>query len=213
MRIKPEKLSLIENILSNRKPKHMGDSEKFSVLVPLLNLNGELHLLFQVRAKNLNNFPGEISFPGGALENNESFREACIRETCEELNIGENKIKIFGEIDYIITHHKTILKPFVGLLEHRNPEKLDFNKDEVEQIFTVPLNYFIDNSPELHNVLLEPKFSDDFPFHRIPKGKDYPFQTGDFPVYFYQYGEYNIWGMTARIVNNFVQILSTNKYR
>lgn len=208
MKKEPPRLASIKDIFSDRKPEPIANYKKFSVLLPLLEINNELHLLLQVRAKELNNRPGEISFPGGGLEKNESFQEACIRETSEELNIHKNKIKIFGETDYIITPYSTFLKPFVGELIDIQPEKLNYNKDEVEKIFTVPLKFFLSNPPGLYYIYFEPKFSDEFPFDRIPGEKKYPFKAERYPVYFYRYNNYNIWGLTARIINNFVKIIS-----
>lgn len=57
--------------------------------------------------------PGEISFPGGRVEDDETFQEADIRETCEELNLVPDQIDIWGEIDYLI--HQ--VEPSIALLE------------------------------------------------------------------------------------------------
>ena len=199
------KLETIKKAFNDKAPKLLGTHNKFSVLVPIVKVNNHLRLLFQIRAKKLKNRPGEISFPGGALEQNETFEDACIRETREELNIKKENINIFGELDYILTPYDAFVKPFIGALENINPDNLDYNKDEVDELFTIPLEFFEKNPPELHYVYLEPKTADDFPFHKVPGGKDYPFKKGKYPVYFYNHDEYNIWGITARIINNFIE--------
>ncbi len=201
------KMDSIKQIIANREVWPMGRIKAYTVLVPLLKIDKNIHVLFQVRSVNLNNQPGEISFPGGGVENNEGFEDACIRETSEELNISKDKISIHGEIDYILTPYDTLIKPFVGSLNILDPDKLDYNESEVKEIFTVPLRFFFENPPKLYYVSLEPKVPSNFPFHKIPGGRNYPFKFGKYPVYFYQYQNCIIWGMTARIMKNFITIL------
>lgn len=206
---KPE-LTTIKKIFSGITPEPIGINNKFAVLIPLIKVNGQLSLLFQVRSKYLNSQPGEISFPGGALEKGESFFEACIRETCEELNLNKSCIKVFGNMNYLITPYSYMIKPFTGYLEKIIPSQINYNKEEVERIFTVPLDFFLKNSPELHYVQLTPKTPAEFPYHKIPGGKNYPLKFEKYPVYFYEYKGYNIWGVTARLINNFVNTILEN---
>lgn len=188
-----------------RKP--LGIKKYFSVVLPLIYLNDELHILYEVRSFNLNTQPGEISFPGGYVEDGESFLEAGIRETMEELNIKKDNINILGELDYIASPYNFILYSYLALLEDINVYNIDYNKDEVDHIFTVPLKFFLENEPILDYVLLETITKEDFPYHLIQDGKNYNWKKANYPVYFYKYNDYIIWGMTARITKNFIDIL------
>ena len=71
--------------------------------------------------------PGEISFPGGRVEDGETFQEAAIRETCEELNLVPNQIDIWGEIGYLIHQGRTI-HCFVGKIKIENWEYIHPNE-------------------------------------------------------------------------------------
>jgi 8-oxo-dGTP pyrophosphatase MutT (NUDIX family) len=198
------RLDTIQKIFEHKECNPEGKYEKFSVLVPIVKVKEELELLFEVRSSNLKVQPKEICFPGGKMENNESKEMCAIRETCEELNISPNHIEIFSPLDFLVLPYNLILYPFLGYISQINLENLDFNKDEVAEIFTVPLNFFLENEPTKHYIDLEAHIPDSFPFHMIPSGKDYHWRTGKYPVLFYEYNNYVIWGMTARIVKNFV---------
>ncbi|WP_053955983.1 NUDIX hydrolase [Inediibacterium massiliense] len=203
----------IDNIkqkIKERQATPEGKYDIFSVLVPIIKVKDELELLFEVRSENLSIQPREICFPGGKLEQNESPYECAIRETCEELNVSPTNICILGDLDFLVLPYNLILYPFLGTLKNIPIEKIHFNKDEVSKIFTVPLNFFIENKPILHYVDLHAQMPNDFPFHMIPSGKDYKWRTGKYPVLFYFYNEYVIWGMTARIIKNLVDILQEN---
>ncbi len=62
--------------------------------------NDGYHILFEVRSNKLSQQPGEICFPGGRREHDETSMETSIRETCEELLISESNIKLYGPLDY-----------------------------------------------------------------------------------------------------------------
>ena len=79
-------LNYIQKKISNRKGRPLGIEKDFSVLLPLIKVKDELHILYEVRSKNLDTQPGEISFPGGMVENGETYKDAAVRETIEELN-------------------------------------------------------------------------------------------------------------------------------
>ncbi|WP_432663458.1 CoA pyrophosphatase [Wukongibacter baidiensis] len=191
----------------SRVPVPEGQYNSYAVLIPLIHVDNEIHLLFEVRSEKLNTQPGEICFPGGKIEENESPMESAIRETCEELNIEDSNIQVLGQTDYVITPFNLILYPFIGLINNVQVEDIKYNSDEVGSIFTVPLSFFMNNNPETHYVKNKLEVSSKFPFHKIQNGKVYNFRTGKYPIYFYEYKNYVIWGMTARIINNFIEIL------
>ncbi|NBI07417.1 NUDIX hydrolase [Senegalia massiliensis] len=201
------KLDQIINKVANRISKPLGIDRDFAILVPLIYVKDELHILYEVRSKKLNTQPGEISFPGGRVEKGETFKDAAIRETMEELNIKRKNINIINSIDYIIMPFNISLYPYVGIIEDINFEDINYSESEVESIFTVPLKFFLENEPERYNMGISPQIGDDFPYHLINNGKAYDWRTGIYPVFFYRYKDYVIWGMTARMTKNFVDII------
>ena len=91
-----------------------------AVLVPFVRLQGEYHLLFQVRATNIRQ-GDEVCFPGGAFEEgvDDSYLETALRETEEELGLRKNQIEILGRLDTLVVPMGTALEPYVGVLGWR----------------------------------------------------------------------------------------------
>ncbi|QEK12861.1 CoA pyrophosphatase [Crassaminicella thermophila] len=200
-------LNMIQSKFQSRNSSPEGEYERFSVLVPIVKVKDQLELLFEVRSKSLKVQPREICFPGGKLEKNESIKQCAIRETCEELNISPEKIQIFGPLDFLVLPYNLILYPFLGTISNINIHNISFNKDEVSEIFTVPIDFFIKNKPQEHHIYLNANIPEDFPYHLIPSGKNYSWKTGKYPVLFYKYKNYVIWGITARIIKNLISII------
>lgn len=202
-----ENLNRIIDLVKNRNARPLGIDSDFAVLIPLIYIDDELHILYEVRAHHLNTQPGEISFPGGRVEKGESFLESAIRETTEELNINRENIEIINGIDYIVMPFNMGIYPYLGIIEGIEFKDIKFSRDEVESIFTVPLKFFLENEPERYNMSIATQIGDDFPYHLINNGKAYDWRTGVYPVFFYRYNDYIIWGMTARMTKNFIDII------
>ncbi|WP_308533893.1 CoA pyrophosphatase [uncultured Peptoniphilus sp.] len=201
-----EEIRAIENKLKGKKSLPIDIKNYFSLLIPLININGSPHLLFENRAMTLRNQPGEVSFPGGKIEKGESPREAAIRESCEELLIHRDKIKILGKGDYLINPYRAIIYSHIGLLD------LDFEKispypGEVESVFTIPLSFFMKEKPSRYTMKVNLLRDDNFPYELIMGGKNYKWQRADEEVYFYTYGKNIVWGLTAKMTYNFVKNL------
>ena len=201
------KLSDIQYKLNEHRVNGETSYKYYSVFIPLVKTDGETHLLYEVRSENLRSQPGEVCFPGGRMETDENPRFTAIRETCEELGVTPDQIEIYSEIESIITPFNVVIYLFVGELKIDSVKDLNFNEDEVQRIFTVPLNYVIKNDPEAYYVTSEFKFPEDFPFHKIPRGKSYNWRNGNYPILFFDYNQEVIWGMTARMTKNLVDIL------
>ncbi|WP_315120022.1 CoA pyrophosphatase [uncultured Clostridium sp.] len=203
-------LNNIMSIFAKRNKGIIGDYEKSSVIIFLISDNENLEVLFQVRAFNLQHQPGDISFPGGRIEKGESEEEAAIREAIEELNIKREDFKMIGEMDSLVTHYNRIIYPFIALL---NKNEINPSKDEVDHVFTVPLQYFLENEPEVYEIKITPQVPENFPYHLIVGGRDYKFSKANVKQYFYQYKGYVIWGMTAQIIKSFVDIIKNEKLK
>lgn len=193
--------------LKNRIPMPMDVKGMYSVLIPLIYINDRWEIIYELRAKDMKAQPGEISFPGGRLENGESFKEAAIRESVEELGIGEENIEVIGEIDFLVSYANFTIHCFVGLIKDVELKDMNLNKDEVDHIFTVPVDFFLESEPLMHELALVTEESDSFPYELIPKGRKYNFREGKHQVHFYQYNNYVIWGFTAKMTKQFIEIL------
>lgn len=194
-----------ENILNSFKSiTSQKYSNNFSVFAPIIEVNNELHLLFEVRSLKLSHQPGEICFPGGGIESNESPIECALRETIEELNISKDNIEIIDELNPITTLFNVVIYTFCGFLNVKL-EDIKYSTDEVESIFTVPIKHLLEQDPLVHHLGVDLNIGEDFPYHLI--GNDYNWKTSNYPIYFYQYKDYIIWGLTAKIVKNFLDII------
>jgi 8-oxo-dGTP pyrophosphatase MutT (NUDIX family) len=157
-----------------------------AVLVPLFHQNGEPHLLFTKRTEQLSHHRGEISFPGGVCQPNDADRTAtALRETWEEVGIAPQDVDVLGALDDVFSIHNYLVTPVVGFFPGGYP--LRVNRDEIDRIIQVPLSHLL--RPEIFRV------------------EDWSWQGRQHPVYFYSYQGDEIWGMTATILKQLLDIL------
>lgn len=201
-------IDVIRKILKYREVNILDIAFKSSVLIPLIQINNELHIIFEVRSKNLKNQPGEICFPGGKIEKNESPLNCAVRETCEELNISQYNIEIIKELDLLVTPFNMAIYSFCGVLKNIDYNCISFNKDEVSSLFSVPLVDLLNQDPKVSNMDIHVTPQDAFPFHLIQDGNAYNWKTGSYPTYFYRYKNYIIWGITAKILKSFLDTIN-----
>lgn len=200
-------ISLIKKLLENKQPTILDSVYGSAVIVPIIKVDGEPHILFQIRSFTLNSQPGEICFPGGKIEKDESALSCAIRETSEELNITENKIEIIGKLDYLLTPFNMSIYSFCGIINDVEFDSIKFNKSEVASIFSVPISELLDQEPEVSNMIINVEPSKNFPFHLIQNGEAYNWKEGAYPVYFYKYKDHIIWGITAKILKSFLDTI------
>lgn len=193
--------------IKNRVPEPIDVTHEYAVFIPIIERNNRLEILYELRAKDMTAQPGEISFPGGEVEKGESYEEAAIRETMEELNIKKENINLIGELDFFVSYANISIYCFAGILSGLNVEKIKPNKDEVDHIFTVPLDFFLENEPDVYYLNLRTDFSEEFPYNLIPNGKNYNWRKGKHSVMFYHYKDYTIWGFTAKMTKRFIDII------
>lgn len=197
----------IRKMIKYRTPKPIDIKRNYSVLIPIIKNNNRLEIIYELRSKNLDNQPGEISFPGGEVEADETFEQSAIRETIEELNIKKENIEIIGELDYLVSYANITIHCFLGTISGVNVDKIVPNSDEVDHIFTVPLDFFLENEPDIYYLDLKTVLNDEFPYNLIPNGRDYNWRSGKHSVMFYHYNDYTIWGFTARMTKQFIDII------
>jgi len=158
-----------------------------AVLIPLFKKDGEYHVLLTRRTDKVGTHKGQISFPGGKRDEGEDLLSTALREAKEEMGIAEKDVRILGELDDMCTFSSDFcIAPFVGLIPY--PYSFQINRHEIEEIIEVPLSLFLD----------EAKFREEL---RSRNGELVP-------VYFYQHNEHTIWGATARILKQLMDLLS-----
>lgn len=173
-----------------------------AVLIPLVEQQGHLGVLFEVRSESLVWQPGDVCFPGGKREEGEALQTTAIRETAEELNLEQKDIVVCGELDYLVTQIGPVVHPFVGMIPDLN--KVKPSEAEVSEVFIVPLKELLRQQPRKVTMELANKAPVDFPFDLLPNySRDWNKRKG-YEVYFYEYQGHVIWGITARILYGFL---------
>lgn len=180
-----------------------------AVAVPLLEIDGEDNVLFTVRSQTLRRQPGEISFPGGHCESTDKTgADAAIRECSEELGIDTSQIELVGPLDCLVSAIGVKLHAVVVRL---HTDEFTPNPDEVGEIFTVPLSYLLTMEPTVGHLDIGTKPLRDFPFHLLEGYQiDWKIRQ-NYSVYFYPYKQYTIWGLTGRVLKNFLDLYRQGK--
>jgi 8-oxo-dGTP pyrophosphatase MutT (NUDIX family) len=179
----------IRELLRRRVPKLIEDRaaiyRRGVVLIPLFRDRGEYKILFTKRTKTVEAHKGQMSFPGGRIDSRDrSLLDTALREAEEEIGLLPQAVTVLGRIDDARTLSSNyIVHPFVGEIPYPYPFRP--NSGEVEKILEVPLRVFF-RGEEILPVEYE---------GRVYRNLAYPFA-----------GEV-IWGATARIMRNFVEIL------
>lgn len=156
-----------------------------AVLMPIFEREGEPHFLLTRRTEEVQTHKGQISFPGGMRDGGESLEHTALRETFEEVGIEENGIQILGRFhDYLSVTDSRVV-PFAGFIGGSFTPRPQVT--EVAEILYVPFQVFLDPS----RLRTER-------WNRRGRMMD---------VYFYSFGAHEIWGLTARIIKDFLQEL------
>lgn len=202
-------LDQIKESIKNYDATIYGERKKSAVLLPLIEVDGEVHVLYEVRSQAVSQ-AGDSSFPGGRVEEGESFEEAAVRETMEELNLDRENIKVIGEIDYIVNQHVRI-HCFVGELTGVEVSDIKPNL-EVEQIYTIPLDYLLRNKPAYFKVGFDPIFEEQFLQELEREQKRYNLTNMKEKIPYYQIKTHSLWGFTANLTERFIQIIKKDIY-
>lgn len=199
-------LTALEHTLQARIPGLMDSRRAYAVLVPLVERDGELSLLYEVRAATLRRQPGEVCFPGGRMEPGETPEACALRETWEELAIPDRCVKLLGRLDFIAHRANFIMQPVLGLVDSAALARMVPSTAEVDEVFFVPLSHLLNTAPIEYEYELIPAPAENFPYEVIGIPRDYRWQHGHENVPVYPWQGRAIWGLTGRITRNLIQI-------
>lgn len=163
------------------------DLHDAAVLIPLTCRDGEFTTLFTHRSEELEQHSGEVSFPGGRVEGEDNtLVETALREAYEEVGLQPSDVEVFGALTEMPTVTGYQVTAFVG--EFPDPYELIPSPDEIASIFTAPLRELTD--PAIHRV------------------ETREFNDREFPVHFYEYDDYTIWGATGWLLQTLLDFLN-----
>ena len=178
---------LREALAARRLPQvEAPEARPAAVLVPVYPAP-EPTLIFTVRAAGLPTHRGQISFPGGKIDDDDPDpHHAALREAEEEIGLDPSLVTIVGEFDTTPTFVSGyVVTPVVGVLAER--PSLTPNPAEVAEILEVPLHELVED------IRREPGFEH--------AGRTYPTEA-------WIWGDHVIWGVTARLLRVFLEILA-----
>jgi 8-oxo-dGTP pyrophosphatase MutT (NUDIX family) len=160
-----------------------------AVLMPLVWSKEEWHLVFTRRTEVVENHKGQVSFPGGACNADESTPEqTALREAEEEIGLKPEHVHLLGRLNETLTITRYRVTPVVGVMPW--PYNLQPEPAEVERVFTIPLLWL----SKRENWEEQPV---------TPTGAPRPFLV----ISYHSYDGEILWGASARITHNFLSVL------
>ncbi len=148
------------------------DFTQAAVLIPIL-MDPDPHLIYTQRAQHLKHHQGQVSFPGGRVDGQETPLQAAVREAHEEIGLEADQIEIIGRIDDVYSPLGYHIHCYVGQIIDWH-EKL--NLDEVESVLRVPFAQLFDHANH------ETK-----PWYR----------NEEINVHYYHFSQGTVWGVTG----------------
>lgn len=167
-----------------------------AVLMPIVDRSTGLHVLLTLRTRHLNDHAGQVSFPGGRREEQDTtFIDTALRETEEEVGLPRERIHVLGCLPEYQTATNFVVTPVVGLVQA--PFDLQIDSFEVAEVFEVPLSFLM--NPQHH------------------QRREFATHVGQRTCYVMPYESeqtgkcYEIWGATAAMIRNLYHVLSTKE--
>ena len=173
--------------MSRKQKHHIVDASRISaaVLLPIYCKQEEYYILFTKRTQKVKEHKGQISFPGGGQEGDETLVNTALRECAEEIGLMAEEVEILGELDDTISVTSNyIISPFVALIPW--PYQFKVSEEEIEELIEVPIPALLDRDCQRQET-------------EIIRGEAVA-------SYFYDYQGRVIWGATARILKQFLDI-------
>ena len=164
------------------------------VLAAFFEEQGEARLVLTRRSTGLRTHQGQVSFPGGRLDEGEDAVAAALREAFEEIDLDPSLVTTVGWLHPVLTMvSSSFILPVLGTVEGR--PHLVANPSEVERIFDVSLGELADPA-----IFHEERW-------RVPGRVITGSDDNSFPVWFFEVSDELIWGATARMLHELLNVV------
>ena len=176
--------NITEKIKSYSGTPPVEELRKAAVLIAITD-SMDPELIYTLRSNKVGSHGGEVSFPGGMYEEEDNtLQNTALRESQEETGLDKAKVNILGPIDTVVSRFNVSVTPYVGIVP--DDIELNDNSDEIEACFRVPLSFLLEDKRHRND--------------EINRNGDIFFMPA------YQYDSYIIWGLTAMITVDFLNI-------
>ena len=179
-----------------------------AILIPIVRGKDEPALLMEVRSLNVLQ-PGEVCFPGGHIETEETCVDAALRETYEELGILPSSVNVLQRMEPEWHKEKMFVYPVLAEIDTFEPERLLLREEEVSEVFTMPIAWLLSHEPAVYDIS-DPE-SEKLPVILRKYLRNY--KRGNDTTFYWAYEQYGIWGLTARLLVRFRDILLAGEYQ
>lgn len=185
-----ELLERVESALADYTPRKIENptASAAAVLVLIHQRNGDANVIFTQRTNHVEHHKGQMCFPGGACDDeDDGCEQTALRETYEEIGVNHDHVRIVGHLDDMITISNFRVTPVVGFLVHETAYPYSINDTEVAQVVEVPLAFLMEEA----NMELEVR----------------EHQGREVLVPAFTYKGHRIWGATARMLHQLIELL------
>ena len=158
--------------------------KKAAVLIAIVDCDNP-ELIYTLRSNKVGSHGGEVSFPGGMYEKDDStLKVTALRESEEETGLNREQVQIIGSTDTVVSRYNVSVTPYVGIV----PADISLNNDseEIEACFRVPISFLLEDK----------RYRND----NINKNGESFFMPA------YKFESFIIWGLTAMMTVDFLNI-------
>tara|TARA_B100000214_G_C23799656_1_gene549746 strand:+ start:230 stop:808 length:579 start_codon:yes stop_codon:yes gene_type:complete len=167
---------------SGRPP--VEELRKAAVLIAVTESDNP-ELIYTLRSNKVGSHGGEVSFPGGMFEDEDiTLENTALRESEEETGLDKSKVKIIGPIDTVVSRFNISVTPYIGVV----PDNIVLNdsSEEIEACFRVPISFLLEDKRHRND--------------EIDRNGEKFFMPA------YAYDSYIIWGLTAMMTVDFLNV-------
>lgn len=162
-----------------------------SVLVPIITWNNELEVILTLRTAGIKH-GGQLSFPGGGQEGDETYEETALRESREEIGLIEEHVSLAGRLSPLyVNHSNNLVTPVVGFIADK--QEFIANPNEVEEIIFVPFSELMT--------------------HENQAREEWDLRDTKYTVPVWNIHDVPLWGATAMMMSELMELYKEFKYQ
>ncbi|PSF14399.1 coenzyme A pyrophosphatase [Marinobacter fuscus] len=175
---------LLTRKMAGYAPRQLAlDYPEAGILVPVTDDERDPEMIFTLRSANLSTHRGQVAYPGGKRDpEDSSLMATALRETHEEIGLPPDQVQIISPLSQVMSRYGILVTPYVGVVPRDHQARP--NPDEIESVFRVPMSFFMDDQRERTDTI--------------------SFLNHTLYVPCYRWERYQIWGLSAIVLVDFL---------